>query len=91
MVDDYNKECQLRKSMGEQVDEQELEKICAEDVAQGLKEIHGALPLRGALGLDPPPVPPERTEEAAGETVSKEPVLPPAEGEGNGKCPGKNK
>ena len=56
MVDDYHKECQLRKSQGEAVDEQELEKICSEDVAQGLKEIQNALPNRENLGLDPPPV-----------------------------------
>ncbi|KAI6646207.1 hypothetical protein LOD99_9414 [Oopsacas minuta] len=74
MVDDYHKECQLRKSQGEPVDEQELEKICTEDVAQGLKEIQLALPDRGALGLDPPaPLPPQI--EAITEEVAKEPVV----------------
>ena len=91
MVDDYNKECQLRKSMGEQVDEQELEKICSEDVAQGLKDIQGALPNRGVLGLDRPgPVPPE---EAQGETASKEPVAAPVQSEtaeSSVKCANKN-
>ena len=90
MVDDYNKECQLRKSMGEQVDEQELEKICSEDVAQGLKEIQDALPLKGALGLDPPP--PDGPQEEATEAVSKEPVASaPEPAEESAKCPGKNK
>ena len=55
MVDEYHRECQVRKSQGEEVDEEELEKICSEDVAQGLKDIQNALPDRGALGLDSRP------------------------------------